>query len=58
MKQVPVIEPEDHIRFVDVPRRYRVPLLVRLRYDEQHHEKRVTLVLDKRGLRRVEQEAR
>lgn len=54
VKRVPVIEPEGRIRFVDAPRRYRVPLVVSVHYDDQSHEERVTLVLDKRGLQRVE----
>lgn len=54
VKRVPVIESDKRIRFVDAPRRYRVPLLVRLRYDDEQYEARVTLVLDKRGLRRVD----
>jgi hypothetical protein len=52
--RVPVIDAEERIRFVDAPRSYRIALLVRLRYDDQSHEERVTLLLDKRGLRRVE----
>jgi hypothetical protein len=54
VKRVPVIETEERIRFVDAPRRYRVPLLVRVRYDDHDYEERVTMVLDKRGLRRIE----
>jgi hypothetical protein len=54
LNRVPVIETEGRIRFVDAPRRYRVPLVVRVRYDDQDHEEIFTVVLDKRGLRRVE----
>jgi hypothetical protein len=54
VKRIPVVEADNHIRFVDAPRRYRVPVTVSLRYDNVVHEQRVTLVLDKRGLRRIE----
>jgi hypothetical protein len=54
VKRVPVIDKEGGIRFVDAPRRYRVPLVVRVRYDDQDHEERFAVVLDKRGLRRIE----
>jgi hypothetical protein len=52
--RVPAIETERRIRFVDALRRYRVPLVVRVRYDDQDHEERFKVVLDKRGLRRIE----
>jgi len=54
VKRIPVVGSGGSIHFVDAPRRYRVPVLVRVHYEDESHEQRVTLVLDKRGLQRVE----
>jgi hypothetical protein len=54
VKRVPVVEPDDHVHFVDAPRRYRVPLRVRVSHAGQHYEERAVVVLDKHGLRRLE----
>jgi hypothetical protein len=53
-KHVPVVGPDSHVRFVDAPRRYDVPVKVRVRYDDQSHEEKAVIVLDKRGLRRID----
>jgi hypothetical protein len=42
------------VAFAEAPRRYRVPVVVRVRFHREAHEERVTVVLDKGGLRRVD----
>jgi hypothetical protein len=51
--RVPVMEAGRLVGFDEAPNRYHIPLLVRVSYDDQSHQERVTLVVDKRGLRVV-----
>jgi hypothetical protein len=52
-RRVPATEAGQLVNFHEAPGRYRIPLLVRVSYDDQNHEERVTLVVDRRGLRIV-----
>jgi len=54
MKRVPVMDSGGRVAFAEAPRRYRVPVVVRVRFQRETHEERVTVVLDKGGLRRVD----
>ena len=42
------------VTFIEAPRRYHVPVLVRVSHDDLADEKRATVVVDKRGLERVD----
>ena len=54
VKRVPVIENDARVRFAEAPRRYYAPISIEVRLaDRTAREKRV-IVLDKRGLRRVD----
>jgi hypothetical protein len=52
-RRVPATEAGRLVGFDEAPNRYHVPLLVRVSYDDQSHQERVTLVVDRRGLRVV-----
>ena len=52
-RRVPVTEAGRLVSFDEAPNRYQVQLLVRVSYDDQSHQERVTLVVDRRGLRVV-----
>jgi hypothetical protein len=54
VKRVPIVDPDQGVRFVDAPRRYRVPVSVHLSYGGETYEDRAVVVLDKNGLRRLE----
>jgi hypothetical protein len=54
VKRVPVMDGDGRVAFAEAPRRYRVPVVVRVRFQRETHEERVTVVLDKGGLRRVD----
>jgi hypothetical protein len=54
-KLVPVMDPvSGTASFVDAPRRYRVPLQLELQVGHQRQTLQATMVLDKRGLTRIE----
>lgn len=48
------VQDEREVRFIPAPRRYHVPVLVRVSYDDVADEKHATLVLDHDGLERVD----
>jgi hypothetical protein len=48
------VQVDDGVGFVEAPRRYYVPLSVRVSYDDASWETRATVVLDRRGLERVD----
>jgi len=50
---VPCVGADAAVRFVEVPRRYQIPVSVRLRYGGEVHEERATIVLEKRGITRI-----
>ncbi|HTP30234.1 MAG TPA: hypothetical protein VMK12_31820 [Anaeromyxobacteraceae bacterium] len=52
-KEIPVLK-EGEISFAQAPRRYRVPVRIRLSSGGEMHDQRMELVLDKGGLRRIE----
>lgn len=55
VKRVPVVDPETrHARFVDAPRRYQLPIEVRVSMHHIEREVRANLVVDKLGIRRLE----
>src|ERR1700687_2154194 len=55
VKRVPVLDATTRRAvFVDAPRRYQLPLLVRVSMQDTKHEVRANLVLDKLGIRRLE----
>jgi hypothetical protein len=55
LKQVPVLdETTGRVKFVDAPRCYRVPIMVRVRAASKEHVQKGNLVLHKRGLDRLE----
>jgi hypothetical protein len=54
-KEVPVLR-DGEISFAQAPRRYRVPVLIRLSSGGEEREQRLEIVLDKGGLRRIDQE--
>jgi hypothetical protein len=52
--KVAPVQDERGVAFVDAPRRYHVPVFVRLAHDAVSLERRATVVLDKRGLARID----
>ena len=42
------------VRFAEAPRRYQVPVCVRLRHGDEVHERQATVVLEKRGITRID----
>lgn len=55
VKQVPVLDQiPRRVRFIDAPRCYRLPVVIRVSCDGVSAEERVTLVLHKQGLDRLE----
>jgi len=57
VKQVPVLDSSTRrVSFVDAPRRYRVPVRLRVVCAGESHDIRATLVLHKGGLDRLERE--
>jgi hypothetical protein len=55
VKRVPVMDATTRrALFVDAPRRYQLPLQVRVSMQDVKHEVRANLVLDKLGIRRLE----
>ena len=54
MKQVPILDSDGRVGFAEAPRRYRIHVAVRAKFQRESHEERATLVLDKGGLRRIE----
>lgn len=53
VKRVPFVGDGGAVQFAEVPRRYPVPVSVRLRYGGETREERATLVLEKRGITRI-----
>jgi hypothetical protein len=54
LKPVPVLGEDGAVRFVGVPRSYRVPIELRLAFASERYEDKAEIVLDKNGLRRIE----
>lgn len=55
VKRVPVVDPATrHARFVDAPRRYQLPIQVRVSMHHIEREVRANLVVDKLGIRRLD----
>jgi hypothetical protein len=54
IKRVPFVGEGGAVRFAEAPRRYQIPVSVRLRHGAETCEERATLVLEKRGLTRIE----
>jgi hypothetical protein len=58
VKRVPVVDTATrHALFVDAPRRYRLPLQIRVSMRDTKHEVKANLVVDKLGISRLEQRA-
>jgi len=58
VKRVPVVDPATrHARFVDAPRRYQLPIEVRVSMHHIQREVRANLVVDKLGIRRLEMQS-
>jgi hypothetical protein len=53
IQRVPILD-EGRVGFAEAPRRYRVHVAVKVKFQREEHEERVTIVLDKGGLRRIE----
>jgi hypothetical protein len=53
IKRVPLVGEGGVVQFAEVPRRYPIPVSVRLRYDGEMREEHATLVLEKRGITRM-----
>jgi hypothetical protein len=55
VKAVPVVDPETHrARFVDAPRRYRIPVRLTLTMNGEQEERAAILVIDKQGIVRLD----
>jgi len=54
IKQVPFVGEDGLVRFAEAPRRYQIPVSVRLEHGGEVHEEHATLVLEKRGLTRID----
>lgn len=55
VKKVPVLDAETRrVRFIDAPRVYRVPVLLKVACGDDRREQHATLVIHKRGLDRIE----
>jgi hypothetical protein len=54
LKPVPVLDEAGEVRFVGVPRSYRVPVQVAVECEGKRTEERAEIVLDKNGLRGVQ----
>ena len=48
------VQDERGVTFIDAPRRYHVPVLVRVSHDNWVEEKHAMMVVDKRGVERVD----
>jgi hypothetical protein len=51
---VPLIDASGAVRFADAPRRYLVPVSVQLSFAGEEYQEQVTLVLEKRGIARLD----
>jgi uncharacterized membrane protein len=55
VKRVPVLDPATHrVRMLDAPRTYRVPVAIRVECDSKAQELYAVLVMNKRGLERLD----
>jgi hypothetical protein len=54
VKIVPFVDQAGAVRFAEAPRRYQIPISVRLHQGGETVEEHATLVLEKRGLTRVD----
>jgi hypothetical protein len=54
VKSVPFVGADGVVRFADAPRRYQVPVSVRLEAGGEAYEEHATLVLEKRGITRMD----
>jgi hypothetical protein len=54
VKIVPFVDQDGAVRFAEAPRRYQIPISVRLYQGGETAEEHATLVLEKRGLSRVD----
>ncbi|APR82260.1 Hypothetical protein A7982_07609 [Minicystis rosea] len=54
IKRVPFVGADGAVRVAEVPRRYQIPVCVRFSHGVKTHEERATLVLEKRGLTRMD----
>ncbi len=55
LKPVPVMEGDGEVRFVEVPRSYRIPVELSVTFAGERHAEKAEIVADKNGLRRIEQ---
>jgi hypothetical protein len=54
VRSVPFVGADGAVRFADAPRRYQVPVSVRLEAGGEAHEEHATLVIEKRGITRMD----
>lgn len=54
VRRVPFVDRSGAVRFAEAPRRYQIPVCVRLRHGAEVHERQATVVLEKRGITRID----
>jgi hypothetical protein len=54
VRRVPFVGEDGAVQFAEAPRRYQIPVSVRLEHGGETHEERATVVLEKRGITRLD----